>query len=75
MEYFKQVLDCLSCSDFYKYVINDCVCHSKCCEWFDCEIETHKVEAEEVETPKQEKHSEFDFMNIVHIKSDSIKND
>lgn len=42
-----QIFKFLSCSDLYKYVLNDSECHStcgdSCCK---CDVETHKVEIE-----------------------------
>ncbi len=51
------------CSDFYKYVLNDCKCHSACSDCCDFEIETHETGGE---------HSEesLDVGNLVHYHSE-----
>ena len=40
------LVNALSCSDFYKYVLNAFKCHSKCSDCFECDCETEEVPLE-----------------------------
>ena len=46
---FISLIKSCGCSDFYKYVLNDCRCHSNCSDCCDFEIETHETGGEHSE--------------------------
>ena len=40
------LVNALSCSDFYKYVLNAFQCHSRCSDCFECDCETEEIPIE-----------------------------
>ena len=38
------IINALNCDSCAKYVMNDCECHSDCCELCNLEFETHATE-------------------------------
>ena len=47
MDLINNIIKALSCSDLWRFVLNDCECHSKCFEFCDFGITTHKVDIPE----------------------------
>lgn len=52
---FIECIEMLSCKNFYKYVLNDCHCHSQCSECCEFDIETDEVK----DSPQQD-HTKID---------------
>jgi hypothetical protein len=70
-----QIIKFLSCSDLYKYVLNDSECHSTCGEdCCKCDIETHKIEIEDDEPEPQSPDLSIKLGDWGHIRSTKSNN-
>jgi hypothetical protein len=68
MSWFVDLINALSCRNLYKYVLNDCTCHSECSDCFECDMDTSEVE----ETPKHfhPSHTKVNIGGLVEYESD-----
>lgn len=65
-----RIIKALSCSDLYRYVFNDCHCHSNCMEWCDIECDTDKVDivSDHENDRSPDVSYELDVGDLFHLK-------